>query len=327
MAKNILGIDIGHSQIKLALMNGTTVKKTACIRTPENLIKNGKVVSLDVMAELIKNTCKEEGLMAPMAAMSISDNLVFEKQVTLPKMSAEQLMINIPYEFKVYINDELKNYNFDYAMYSTVEELEDEKNTSMDLFAVAIQKSLVEDYRIMCRKAGMKLVSVVPEVACFSNLIRKANLPYKEYCILDMGQQSFRLMMYQNDCHKITRELEVGLRDIEQVIADNMNVDVHLAHTFLVNNHEGCQDREYCKDVYNSIAVELQRAVKFYMFSNRESELNDIWFVGYGANCKTLVDTIKENLDLVAHDASELLDTENAFVYAQVAGVLNEEGK
>lgn len=323
MAKNIIGIDIGHSQLKLVLMNGSNIKKVACEIIPENLVLGGKVTSIDAMAELIRSVCKKSGMSAKYAALALPDSLVYERQVNMPKMSAEQLKVNIPYEFKVYITDELQNYNFDYSMETTKEELEKPETTSMDLLAVAAPKALVEEYKLMIRKAGMKLISVIPEICAFQNLIRCASLPQKEYCILDLGYQSIRLMMYKGDTHKVTKELEIGLKDIDQLIADNYNVDVHLAHTYFLKNHEGCQDKPYCKEAYRSIAIELQRAIKFYQFSNRDSELDDMWMVGCGAVCKSLVEEIDKNNDLKLHDASEFIEggIEKAHLYAEVIGV------
>lgn len=79
MAKSILGIDIGHDCLKLVLVNGTQIKKTA--------------------------------------------------MVTMPLMTADQLVYNLPYEFRDYITDELKNYIFDYAMMTTQEELSQKQDT------------------------------------------------------------------------------------------------------------------------------------------------------------------------------------------------------
>ena len=44
MAKTILGVDIGQDQLKLALVRGNTVLKTASAEMPENLLRDGRVV-------------------------------------------------------------------------------------------------------------------------------------------------------------------------------------------------------------------------------------------------------------------------------------------
>ena len=59
MAKTILGMDIGHDQLKLALVKGGHVLKTAAAPMPENLLRDGRITSRESMAELIRTTMKE----------------------------------------------------------------------------------------------------------------------------------------------------------------------------------------------------------------------------------------------------------------------------
>ncbi len=116
MAKQILGIDIGYDTLKLALVQGKRVRKTAVAPMPKRLLRDGRVASPEAMGELIRNTMKENGIRCSQAALAFSPEAVFVRNVTVPVMSAEQLNYNLPYEFRDYITDDLKNYVFDYAM-------------------------------------------------------------------------------------------------------------------------------------------------------------------------------------------------------------------
>ena len=103
MAKTILGVDIGHDQLKLALVRGKQVLKTASAPMPENLLRQGQVTSREAMAELVKNTMKAGGLRANRAAIVLPNDVVFVKNVDMPQMSVEQLEYNLPFEFNDYI--------------------------------------------------------------------------------------------------------------------------------------------------------------------------------------------------------------------------------
>jgi type IV pilus assembly protein PilM len=119
-----------------------------------------------------------------------------------------------------------------------------------------------------------------------------------------------------------TRVLEVGMSRLDDVLADAYGVDAHLAHTYLMSNYENCQDREECRNAYESIAVELMRAMNFYRFSNPNSVLSDLWLCGGGAVIKPLADEIGDMLDLQLHPATELvpggdgIESCNSFVQA-----------
>ncbi len=353
MAK-ILGIDIGYDSVKLALVSGKQVKKTAVASMPKRLMRDGRLASPEAMGELLAQTMKKNGIHCSSAAVAFSNEAVFVRNVTMPVMAAEQLSLNLPYEFRDYITEELKNYIFDYAMLSdaaaalsantvktekkaekpkkekknALEAFESQSDkpaaaeaavesagnssANMELLAVAAPVSLMDETRLMLRKAGMKLTKAAPVVCAYTGLIRSMD-PSKrpasgEYCFLDLGYQSIRMYMFKGEKHVVTRVLESGLAVVDAAVADAYNVDEHLAHTYVVNNFEDCQSKEICVNAFNNIAVELMRALNFYRFSNPESTLSDIWLCGGGAYISSLVSAIESGLDgMKIHSAEELM--------------------
>ena len=123
MAKTILGVDIGSESLKLALVTGGEVKRTVAVPIPGNLVREYRVVSTETMGELIRNTLKAEGIRARDAAVVLPNEMVYVRSVTMPRMTTDQLVYNLPFEFRDYITEELKDYVYDYAMISTPEEL------------------------------------------------------------------------------------------------------------------------------------------------------------------------------------------------------------
>ena len=326
MAKTILGVDIGHDQLKLALVRGGNVLKTAAAEMPENLIREGQVTSRETLGELIRTTMKENGIRANRAAYVLPSEVVFIKNVEIPLMSAEQLQYNLPFEFKDYITGELRDYVFDYAVVSDPEELQEaeaeaeggddlvaaeEAAPTIEVMAVGTQRSVLEDAQEFLRKAGLKLVKSAPGICAYISLLRAQSevLPSTsdEYGILDLGHTAVRMYMFKKDRHVATRALEVGLSTLDSVLADKYGVDEHMAHTYLMTNFENCQNADECMAAYENIAVELMRALNFYRFSNPNSALSDIWLCGGGAVIQPLAETIGDMLNIQLHTADELV--------------------
>ena len=323
--RTILGIDIGHTSLKLSLINNGVVVKCAFSEVPTGLIKEGKIVSIDAMSEIIKATIKNNGIKCSQAALILSEDVSFVRNLNMPVMTKDQLMYNIPYEFDDYITEEAKNYIFDYAMISDVQPGDE----SMDLTAVATKNDYVDELRLMCRKAGLKLVSLSPAFGAYSGLIRhcsdKLNVPSNEYCFVDLGYDKIRMYMFKGDSFVASREIDTGLATVENIVANNMNVDVHIAHTYLTSNHGNCQSSDFCKNAFASIAVELKRAMNFYNFSNPDSHLEDVWLCGGGALIAPLFDEISENLDMMIHQTSDFIpgvdDSEIAALVFTASGI------
>lgn len=336
MAKSCLGIDIGKDQMKLVLMKGENIVKTASVQMPEGLLKDGRIVSVETTGELIRKTMKENKIRCKEAAVVVSSGICFLRNVTMPEMTAEQLVYNLPYEFRDYITDELKKYVFDYSWGSgeempkgkklkkaskkkkkeeKPEEEENQKRNEMELLAAAAPLEVMEELRLMTRKAGLKLTFAAPEVSACENLLhyklRNEQDKDKEYGILDLGSTSSRLFIFKGDRHQVTRVIERGMEQVEELLADNFHIDIHLAHTWLLANHEDCIHSEVCQDAFSQISVELMRALNFYQFSNPESRLEDIYICGGGASIATMRQSLEENLDVKIHEAGELLERMN----------------
>lgn len=336
MAKSCLGIDIGKDQLKLVLMKGETIQKTASVQMPEGLLKEGRIVSVETTGELIRKTMRENKIRCKEAAVVVSSGICFLRNVTMPEMTPDQLVYNLPYEFRDYITDELKKYTFDYSWGSgeaplkakklkkTRKKQNEEKDENseneegserkeMELLAAAAPMEDIEDIRLMARKAGLKLTFAAPEVSACENLLhyklKDEQDKEKEYGILDLGSTSSRLLIFKGDRHQVTRVIERGMEQVEELLADYFHIDIHLAHTWLLANHEDCVNSDVCRDAFAQISVELMRALNFYQFSNPDSRLEDIWICGGGASIEAMRQSLKESLDVNIHDAGELLES------------------
>ena len=324
--KPTLGIDIGIDRLKMALVDNGVVRDAVSVKMPDNLLRQGRVVSTETMGDLISRTLKENGIRATNAAIVIPNESVYIKNVKMPMMTTDQLVFNLPFEFNDYITGEIKDYVFDYAVLPNDEkpaeadvaaeggaeaEKEAEAEETLNLMAVGAEREVIDEATEILRKAGLKIVKAAPAISAYISLIRVQMESLKQYtdefCILDLGHEATRMYMFKEDRYEATRVIEVGLNSLENVIADLYNVDHHLAHTYMQSNFENCLDREVCRESYDNIAVELMRAMNFYRFSNPNSQLSDMWLCGGGAAINPLAQAIGEMLDMRLHTATELV--------------------
>lgn len=355
MANNtILGIDVGHDQLKLALVDNGILLDAVVVPMPDNMLKDGEITSIEALSDLIGRTMKENGIKARNAAFVMPNEMAYVKEVRMPMMNTEQLAINLPYEFNDYITGEIKDYIFDYAVLpdDTAAEEEEEEPQAEDaaepaaqpaeaeaetkeeektlrLMAVGAQRKYIEDIQKMLARTGLKLVKIAPALCTYISLIRgqKEELmkTSKEFGILDLGHEAIRMYIFDEDRHEATRVLDVGLSSLSHVIADLYGVEMHLAHTYILTNYDNCLERQECRDTYENIAIELMRAMNFYKFSNPDSTLTDMWLCGGGAFIDALNMAIGEMLDMRLHTASELVkdgdDIPGCNNYVQAIGI------
>lgn len=324
MATSMLGFDIGSAQLKIAHWDGSAVKRMVAADMPDNLVKGETIISYDAMADFIKKTLKDAHITERRAAVILPSQEAFLRRVTVPSMTPEQLMINLPYEFRDFLSETKDKYYYDYLVCGTVKG-EDGETDQMDILASSVSKQTIVRYREMFRRAGLHLVIALPREVAYINCI-KSNTQgeNKEYAIVDLGHLSTRLDIFTGTKYETSRIIDMGLKDMDLAIAEAQGVDEHVARTYKVSNHKNCQESDAARRVYEVIAGDLRKAINFYGFSNRESLLKDIYICGGGANVDVLVKTIQETLaDMELHEITDILpelnDAEtvpNAFVAA-----------
>ena len=312
--KKIVGIEIAEDSVRLVCFAGRELKKAVTVETPEGLVSGGRILSMDAMADFLRDSAKANGIPLTACALLLPSSEVFTRAVTVPAMTEQQLAYNLPYEFHDFLTEEKSKYFFDYSVRRVLKD-EEGYPKEMELLACAILKSRVEEYRAMLHRAGFRLrVLTVTECAYGAVLgayLRRmgAENDDKDRCIVSIGHRSTHLYIYHGATFDSRREIDVGGRLIDEQIAEHCGVDIHLAHSYMRSDYNGVLEADYAREAYSRLAVEIMKAVNFYNYNNRDRELTDVYFCG-GDNIGALVHAMEENTKLRVCPAAELLAQE-----------------
>ncbi|MDO4197858.1 MAG: pilus assembly protein PilM [Erysipelotrichaceae bacterium] len=300
MSKPILGIDFGSGNVKLVLSDGNQIVKTVSVETPDKLVINGVITSKEAMADFLKEKMKENDIKAKRCAISISSALSYVRTINVPKMTVDELSVNLPYEFKDYIVQGKEKYNYDYSVIS-------DDDNSMTLMACAALKSDIIDLREMCRVAGLKLVQVVPDEFSLKYLIEEKSNG-EPVCVVDFGHQTTTVHMFKDNSYDTTRTIDMGGFSIDQEIADHLNIDEHIARVNKETNHENVMDLEVVKNIYTSICTEVMRAINFYNYGNAKG-ISKCYVCGGGANNKALIEELENTIGIKVEYLGKIYDS------------------
>lgn len=311
MGKSAIGIDIGTGRLKLALCDGGIIRRVVSETLPDHLVREGRVVSYEAMADFIRETMKKCRLYGKECAVVLPTGAAYLRRVSLPAMSVEQLAVNLPYEFRDYLTMGKDHYFYDYA----VNELRRDESGAlreMDLLAAAVSKELIGAYREMFRRAGLRMKVAAPVECAYANLLRTYGAAHPETagaerCILDLGHAATRVHIFTGARFEATRVIEYGGGMVDSAIAESLGVDEHVARTYKEADHGGAQVLDGPKSIYANIAVEIMKAINFYGFSNRESDLKDAYLTGGGGEIAALRETVSKSLELNIHQIAELM--------------------
>lgn len=279
MAKNLIGIEVGNA--KLVIYNGS---KLVVKDLPENVVENSFIVDENKFAQFLANVMKEEGIGGKDVAVVLPDNASFFRTLNLQPMTDQELKLNLPYEFRDYVGEEANEYFYDYAM-NEIEYDEDGNALSMELFAAAGRKDIVNQLARVLKAAGLRIATALPREMTLIYMFRVIEaagvLRDKEYCLLDIGSRFTRMYVMRDG--KL-----VGNKHIE-LAASNYN------------------DATEKQAVYDKLAIEIMKAFNFYKYQHQDSDIKDIFFCGTQSEDEALRHTIMETLDVAEGKLTDIL--------------------
>lgn len=191
MASSMIGIEIRPDGLRLSQVRSGKITAAASARIPQGLVLDGLVTGPAAMGALIRDTLALRGIRGRACALVLPPQIVTAQHLRLPAMSRTELKLNLPFEFRDILPGALSDYEFDYI------------TTSMDagemkLYAAAVPRGVVEDYRSLLKMAGLTLTLAVPAELAWLNLLRSRDDLPRKLCILEPGQSIYRLSIYSD---------------------------------------------------------------------------------------------------------------------------------
>ena len=186
-------------------------------------------------------------------------------------------------------------------------ELDLNDKEGMDLLAAATTKQTVDDYLEMFRRAGMRLRIATPAAAAFQNLVGGNPRALANCCVIDFAHSGTKLHFFADGAYDVTRVIDIGGADIDRAIAAERGVDVHVANGYKLSDYDGVQQGAAAFDVYESIAVEIGRALNFYGFNNPDTNVEMAYCCGGGSSLQPLVNAVASHIDIDLRSISDIM--------------------
>lgn len=310
MASNNIGIEIGNRSVSMTqIRNGKYIM--ACERLPENVVRDGTITAPEVLSGFLRDMKRKYKFSGKKCSVVLPQNATFFRSVTMPLLTEQQLELNLPYEFRDFVGDNAVGYNYDYALMHMNED-EEGKPMSMDIVAGAALKRTVNDYAAILKRARLKMNAAVPREMTIINLLRNAQekglCSDGDFCIAEISDDTTFVSIISDMELSSSKNIDIACRQIDEAIADSLITDTYLAATYRETNHDSVQELPECRAVYESIALEILKAVNFYRYENQQSEISRILFCGPGSRISALTGEILNLTGLTEMEPSELLE-------------------
>lgn len=306
MSKKMIGVEIGSDSVKLAVCAGGEVNFMAMETLPDNLVREGKVTSPDAMSNLIKTMCKKNGVRPGPCAFVVPPQIVISHHVTTPIMGHNEMMLNLPFEFRDFVGKDGDKYDYDYTVISA-------NDNSMKVYASAVPKDAMEVFYGILKKAGLTMKAAMPAELAWLNLIRVCKNEPRALCIVDIGHRSTRVTIFCDNHFVMGKDIELAGQLIDETIASAQKVDPFVARAHKEANMDNVLTAENTYDAYYAIATEITKVVNYYNYTNTDPALTlrDIYYCGGSSVIEPLRTVILKSTGLTMHNVRRLAGLNN----------------
>ena len=209
--KNLVGVDIGTSAIKVCQLKetrkGLMLQKLGVAPLPPQTIVDGQVMDASSVVEGIQRVFHDSKIRQKECAISVSGQSVIIRKITVPMMTPAELDEQIHWEAEQHIPFDIKDVQVDYQVLRKRAEV-----SQMDLLLVAAKRDQISDYAQLARDARLKPIVCDIDAFTVQNLFEfsRGLPPDQTIALINVGASLTSLNIIAGGVSAFTREIANG---------------------------------------------------------------------------------------------------------------------
>ncbi len=155
-SKNLLGLDIGSSAIKMAELKdlgkgkGYQLKSFGIEPLPAEAVVGGTIMDSGAVIDAVTRLVRENNIKTVNVATSVDGNSVIIKRISMMAMSEAELAEAIQWEAGQYIPFDIEEVKIDHQVLET-----DPTTGNISVLLVAVKRDLIAEYTSILSQAGL----------------------------------------------------------------------------------------------------------------------------------------------------------------------------
>lgn len=301
-SKEIVGIDIGSSSVKLVQLSeqkgSYQLRNVGILPLPSEAIVDNSLMDTTSIVETIRDLMKSLGSRAQEAVCSISGNSVIIRKISLPAMTPEELEDQIAWEAEQYIPFDINDVNLDFEILDT----DLSASGKMTVLLVASKKEIINEYVSVFNEAGLRLVVVDVDSFAVQNIFEMNYSPPENEVIalVNIGASIMNMNVVKGGVSLFTRDVQMGGNLYTEEIQRQFSFSSKDAEKCKVTGE--CPDKEKLKDtisrVNDTLSLEINRSLDFYNSTAEDLKIGKIYLSGGGSKTSMLSESLSQRLGL-----------------------------
>ncbi len=294
MSKDLLGLDIGSSSLKVVELKrdkkGYHLTNFGLTSLPKETILNGILQNRSALVDTLKNLISNLNPKGKRVSFQVSGNPVIIKNINLPRMSKRELADSIQFEAEPYIPFSLEEVNLDFHILGPHETNPEE----IQILLAAAKKAMVNEYVAAVEEAGLKPEILDVDFFALANMC-EINYPMDKVAVLvDIGADISLICVIERGNLVFTRNLLRGGSNVTEEIQKNLGLEFEEAEALKIGG-----EIERIEDILRktslSLAMEIQRSLEL---SSGPQEIEKLFLSGGVTKTPGLKDILEEKVGI-----------------------------
>jgi type IV pilus assembly protein PilM len=301
-AKDLVGVDIGSSSIKLVELKQSrdsyVLKNVGMLTLPPEAIVDNTLMDTSSIVEVLRDLVRVRGVKLKDAACSISGNSVIIRKIVLPTMNSEQLEEQIHYEAEQYIPFDINDVHIDFQILGP----DPNDLNKILVLLVASKKDIINDYAAVFTESGLKMVVADVDSFAIQNAFEINYSPGEDemVALINIGASMTNLNIVKGGASLFTRDMQTGGNSYTEEIQKQFGTGREEAEKIKISGRHPQQARlqEIYSRVNDSLANEMRRSLDFYLSTAMDDRVSKVYLSGGCSRVPNLVDVVGQRLSL-----------------------------
>src|SRR4030042_505676 len=310
--KDVIGLDIGSSSIKLVELkgdkNGYQLQNLAISPLPSEAIVDGALMDSVTIIDTIREVITASKTKSKDAVTSISGHSVIVKKISLPFMTEAELEESIQWEAERYIPFDINDVNIDFQIFGSTPE----NPEVMDVVLVAAKKDIINDYVSVIMESGLNPVIMDIDSFALENMLGiNYDIGREEViAIANVGASITNMTIIKNNISAFTRDIFKGGNHVTEEIQRQLHVDHEEAEKIKVGTKVDLTSQPIIqnglKTACESLAVEIGNSLDFFQSTTTYEKISKIYLSGGGSKIKDFDTILQQQIGVPVEGANPL---------------------
>jgi type IV pilus assembly protein PilM len=263
------GLDIGNSSIKAVHLEQKGDKfsllAAGITAAPSPGVASENEKDLIAVADAIKKLINDTKITSKQANVSLPDNQVFTRLITLPLLTDQEIASAISWQAEPYIPIPVSQAS---VAYQIVERREPAggKQGGVDVLLVATPKSLIEKYIKLANFAGITIVSVESDLLALTRSVAPQD---QTAVLIDVGSSATNISISKAGQLIVSRSIATGGNALTRAVATGLLVSSNQAEEYKKTyglNPKALEGRvkQAIEPAFKIIIDEIKKTVQYY---------------------------------------------------------------